>query len=89
MICEPAEVSVESDGRDELPLGLMVEAGINIGEDPLAFSDGDGSIVLRRASDVLNDLLSHGRCDRPVPQSRERPRRPDAPLAQDLRAPKF
>ncbi|MGD6752954.1 hypothetical protein [Streptomyces sp. BH105] len=36
MIREPAEVSVEPDGRVELPLGLLAEAGINVGEDLLA-----------------------------------------------------
>ncbi|MET9973854.1 AbrB/MazE/SpoVT family DNA-binding domain-containing protein [Streptomyces microflavus] len=60
VIREPAEVSVESDGRVELPSGLLAEAGINVGEDLLAFSDGDGRIVLRRASDAINDLLRQG-----------------------------
>ncbi len=60
VIREPAEVSVEPDGRVELPLGLLAEAGINVGEDLLAFSEGDGRIVLRRASDTINDLLNQG-----------------------------
>ncbi|MFH8896474.1 hypothetical protein ACH4HG_08710 [Streptomyces coeruleorubidus] len=60
MIREPAEVSVEPDGRVELPLGLLAEAGVNVGDDLLAFSDGDGRIVLRRASDAIDDLLKHG-----------------------------
>ncbi|MGW5987184.1 hypothetical protein ACWFRT_15620 [Streptomyces anulatus] len=60
MIREPAEVSVERDGRVELPLGLLAEAGINVGENLLAFSEGDGRIVLRRASDAINDLLNQG-----------------------------
>ncbi len=60
MIREPAEVSVEPDGRVELPLGLLAEAGVNVGDDLLAFSEGDGRIVLRRASDAVDDLLSHG-----------------------------
>ncbi|MEU1476192.1 hypothetical protein [Streptomyces sp. NPDC005760] len=60
MIREPAEVSVEPDGRVELPLGLLAEAGVNVGDDLLAFSDGDGRIVLRRASDAVDDLLNHG-----------------------------
>ncbi|MGX8907347.1 hypothetical protein ACR820_19390 [Streptomyces netropsis] len=60
MIHEPAEVSVEPDGRVELPLGMSAEAGINVGDALLAFSDGDGRIVLRRASDAIDDLLNHG-----------------------------
>lgn len=60
VIREPAEVSVEPDGRVELPLGLLAEAGINVGDDLLAFSDGDGRIVLRRASDAIDDLLNQG-----------------------------
>ncbi|MEU3000004.1 hypothetical protein ABZ684_20970 [Streptomyces sp. NPDC006995] len=60
MIREPAEVSVEPDGRVELPLGLLAEAGLNVGDDLLAFSDGDGRIVLRRASDAIDALLNHG-----------------------------
>ncbi|WP_097963590.1 hypothetical protein [Streptomyces sp. or20] len=60
MIREPAEVSVERDGRVELPFGLLAEAGINVGEDLLAFSEGDGRIVLRHASDAINDLLNQG-----------------------------
>ncbi|MFF8939617.1 hypothetical protein ACF08O_33935 [Streptomyces paradoxus] len=60
MIREPAEVSVEPDGRVELPLGLLAEAGLNVGDDLLAFSDGDGRIVLRRASGAIDDLLNHG-----------------------------
>lgn len=60
MIREPAEVSVEPDGRVELPLGLLAEAGVNVGDDLLAFSDDDGRIVLRRASDAIDDLLNHG-----------------------------
>jgi bifunctional DNA-binding transcriptional regulator/antitoxin component of YhaV-PrlF toxin-antitoxin module len=60
VIREPAEVSVEPDGRVELPLGLLAEAGLNVGDDLLAFSDGDGRIVLRRASDAIDDLLDHG-----------------------------
>ncbi|MET9823686.1 hypothetical protein ABZ038_19055 [Streptomyces sp. NPDC006349] len=60
MIREPAEVSVESDGRVELPLGLLAEAGLNVGEGLVAFSDGDGRIVLRRGADAIDDLLRHG-----------------------------
>lgn len=60
VIREPAEVSVESDGRVELPLGLLAEAGLNVGEGLVAFSDGDGRIVLRRGADAIDDLLRHG-----------------------------
>ncbi|MFF2566727.1 hypothetical protein [Streptomyces sp. NPDC058084] len=60
MIREPAEVAVSPDGRVELPMGLLVEAGLNVGDRLLAYSDGDGRIVLRRASDAMEDLLRNG-----------------------------
>ncbi len=43
-----------------LPLGLLIEAGINPGIKLLVFSGGDGRIVLRRAEDAINDLLGEG-----------------------------
>ncbi|GGR06290.1 hypothetical protein [Streptomyces aurantiogriseus] len=60
MIREPAELSVDHDGRVELPLGLLAEAGIAPGSDVVAFSDGDGRIVLRRAEDAMKDLVEKG-----------------------------
>jgi bifunctional DNA-binding transcriptional regulator/antitoxin component of YhaV-PrlF toxin-antitoxin module len=60
VIREPAEVTVSPDGRVELPIGLLVEAGLNAGESLLAYSDRDGRIVLRRASDAIEELLRDG-----------------------------
>ncbi|MER6132176.1 AbrB/MazE/SpoVT family DNA-binding domain-containing protein [Streptomyces sp. Alt3] len=61
MIREPAELRVDDSGRVEIPLGLLAEAGISPGTELLAFSDGDGRIVLRRAEDAVRDLLEDGR----------------------------
>ncbi|WP_030561332.1 hypothetical protein [Streptomyces aureocirculatus] len=60
MTREPTEVSVEPDERVELPLGLLTEASVDVVDNLLAFSDGVGPIVLRRAFDAIDDLLSHG-----------------------------
>ncbi|MGC0374681.1 hypothetical protein [Streptomyces sp. SAI-229] len=60
MLREPAELRVDDHGRVELPVGLLAEAGIAPGAGLLAFSDGDGRIVLRRAEDAMRDLLEHG-----------------------------
>ncbi|MFE0642092.1 hypothetical protein ACFW2Y_10865 [Streptomyces sp. NPDC058877] len=60
MIREPAEITIDDSGRVELPLGLLAEAGMSPGSDVLAFSDGDGRIVLRRAEDAMRELLERG-----------------------------
>ncbi|WP_431681283.1 AbrB/MazE/SpoVT family DNA-binding domain-containing protein [Kitasatospora sp. KL5] len=60
MIREPAEVTIDSDGRVVLPLGLLAEAGLDPGTPLLAYCDGDGRIVLRRESDAIQRLLDHG-----------------------------
>ncbi|MET9295738.1 hypothetical protein [Streptomyces sp. NPDC003077] len=60
MLREPAELRVDDYGRDELPIGLLGEAGISPGADLLAVSDGDGRIVLRCAEDAIRDLLERG-----------------------------
>ncbi|MEU5738554.1 hypothetical protein ABZ784_11235 [Streptomyces tendae] len=46
MLREPVEISVDDHGRVELPLGLLAEAGIPPGAELVAFSNGDGRIVL-------------------------------------------
>ncbi|WLQ34685.1 hypothetical protein P8A18_15130 [Streptomyces castrisilvae] len=48
MIREPAELQIDDDGRVSLPLGLLAEAGLDAAGRILAFSDGDGRIVLQR-----------------------------------------
>ncbi|MFJ5815291.1 hypothetical protein [Streptomyces sp. NPDC093108] len=60
MLREPAELRVDDHGRVDLPIGLLAESGISLGSDLLAFSDGDGRIVLRRAEDAVGDLLERG-----------------------------
>ncbi|MBD0741640.1 AbrB/MazE/SpoVT family DNA-binding domain-containing protein [Streptomyces sp. CBMA152] len=60
MIREPAEITIDDSGRVELPLGLLAEAGLSPGSDLVAFSDGDGKIVLRRAEDAVRNLLERG-----------------------------
>ncbi|MET9354345.1 hypothetical protein ABZY14_15350 [Streptomyces sp. NPDC006617] len=60
MIREPAELHVDDQGRVELPLGLLAEAGITPGAYLVAFSDGDGRIVLKRAEDAIKDLIEKG-----------------------------
>ncbi|MFH8496699.1 hypothetical protein [Streptomyces coeruleorubidus] len=57
MIREPAELHLGDQGRVELPLGLLAEAGITPGASVVAFSDGDGRIVLKRAEDAIKDLI--------------------------------
>lgn len=56
-IREPAQVTVQPNGTVELPMGLLAEAGLAPGSTLLAFSDGDGRIVLRRLEDSVEDLL--------------------------------
>jgi bifunctional DNA-binding transcriptional regulator/antitoxin component of YhaV-PrlF toxin-antitoxin module len=60
MIREPAELVIDETGRVELPMGLLAEAGLSPGAVVLAFSDGDGRLVLRRRDDALRDLLDKG-----------------------------
>lgn len=60
MLREPAELHVDDHGRVDLPLGLLAEVGISQGADLVAFSDGDGRIVLRRAEDAMKDLIKQG-----------------------------
>ncbi|KIF75148.1 hypothetical protein QR77_16910 [Streptomyces sp. 150FB] len=60
MIREPAELQIDDDGRVSLPLGLLAEAALDAGGRILAFSDGDGRIVLQREVDAFKALLQDG-----------------------------
>ena len=60
MIREPAEVTIDENGRVEIPMGILAEAGLGPGSAVVAYSDGDGRIVLRRQEDALRDLLERG-----------------------------
>ncbi|WP_369197553.1 hypothetical protein [Streptomyces djakartensis] len=60
VIREPAQLTIGEDGTVILPLGLLAEAGLPPGSFLLAYSDGDGRIVLRRAEDAMRSLLEDG-----------------------------
>lgn len=60
MLREPVQVQIGDDGAVRLPLGLLVEAGLDPGSEILAYSDGDGRVVMRRLADAEEDLLSRG-----------------------------
>ncbi|MET9195646.1 hypothetical protein ABZX60_20420 [Streptomyces olivaceus] len=60
MIREPAELSIDEDGKVSLPIGLLAEAGLGTGARVMAFSDGDGRIVLQREADAMEKLLQDG-----------------------------
>jgi len=60
MLREPVEITVDDNGKVELPMGLLAEAGLGCGARLLAYSAGDGRIELRRAEDAINDLLTNG-----------------------------
>lgn len=57
MIREPAQVTIDASGRVQIPLGILAEAGLDTGSTVLAYSNGDGRIVLRRLTDAIDDLL--------------------------------
>lgn len=38
-------------------MGILAEAGLDTESPVLAYSDGDGRIVLRRLTDAIDDLL--------------------------------
>ncbi|GAB3950005.1 hypothetical protein [Streptomyces sparsus] len=60
MIREPAELSIDEDGKVSLPIGLLAEADRGTGARIMAFSDGDGRIVLQREADASEKLLQDG-----------------------------
>lgn len=60
MLREPAELRIDGQGQVELPLGLLAEAGLGPGTEIMAFSEGDGRIVLRRMGDAVRDLVERG-----------------------------
>ena len=58
MVINPSEVEIDAEGRVALPMSVLAEAGLNPGETVLAYSGGDGRLVLRRLDDALGALLS-------------------------------
>ncbi|GGX44886.1 hypothetical protein [Streptomyces fructofermentans] len=60
MLREPTELEIGEDGRLELPMGVPVEAGLNPRARIVAYSAGDGRIVLRRADDAMTELVATG-----------------------------
>ncbi|MGX1301581.1 bifunctional DNA-binding transcriptional regulator/antitoxin component of YhaV-PrlF toxin-antitoxin module [Streptomyces albogriseolus] len=63
MLTEPNQLTIAEDGSVVLPLGLLAEAGLSPGSSVLAYSSGDGRIVLRRGDDAVQDLIQFGRLD--------------------------
>lgn len=41
-------------------MGILAEAGLDTGSTVLAYSDGDGRIVLRRLTDAIDGLMLDG-----------------------------
>jgi bifunctional DNA-binding transcriptional regulator/antitoxin component of YhaV-PrlF toxin-antitoxin module len=60
MLREPVELTVTDGGTVALPLGLLAEAGLSPGTKVVAYSLGDGRIVLRRERDATNELIETG-----------------------------
>lgn len=60
MLREPVHLTLGPDGQIQLPLGLLAEAGLNPGSELIAYSRGDGRVILRRAEDAMNELLATG-----------------------------
>ncbi|MGW7701088.1 AbrB/MazE/SpoVT family DNA-binding domain-containing protein [Kitasatospora sp. NPDC054768] len=60
MLREPAEVTIDASGRVQIPMGILAEAGLDTGSTVLAYSDGDGRIVLRRLTDAIDGLMLDG-----------------------------
>jgi bifunctional DNA-binding transcriptional regulator/antitoxin component of YhaV-PrlF toxin-antitoxin module len=57
------QLTIGEDGAVALPLGLLAEAGLSPGSSVLAYSNGDGRIVLRREEDATRDLIELGQLD--------------------------
>ncbi|MET9120469.1 hypothetical protein [Streptomyces sp. NPDC004528] len=60
MLREPTELEIGGLGEVELPLGVLAEAGLGSGSKIVAYSAGDGRIVLRRAEDAVAELMETG-----------------------------
>jgi bifunctional DNA-binding transcriptional regulator/antitoxin component of YhaV-PrlF toxin-antitoxin module len=54
------QLTIGEDGTVSLPLGVLAEAGLSPGSSVLAYSDGDGRIVLQRTEDAMRSLLDKG-----------------------------
>ncbi|OKJ26217.1 hypothetical protein AMK23_19600 [Streptomyces sp. CB02130] len=63
MLREPIQLTIAEDGSVILPLGVLAEAGLSPGSAVMAYSNGDGRIVLRREEDAVQDLIESGRLD--------------------------
>ncbi|GAA0651854.1 AbrB/MazE/SpoVT family DNA-binding domain-containing protein [Streptomyces sp. SBST2-5] len=63
MLREPEEVTISETGQVTLPLGLLAQAGVSPGTPVVAYSTGDGRIVLRRHEDAVRELIEQGRLD--------------------------
>ncbi|URN13215.1 hypothetical protein LUW77_21855 [Streptomyces radiopugnans] len=63
MIKNPEQLTIGPSGELALPFGLLAEAGLSPGSLVLAYSNGDGRIVLRREADAAQDLIEFGSLD--------------------------
>ncbi|MEU9981668.1 hypothetical protein [Streptomyces sp. NPDC050856] len=54
---DPQEVVIQEDCTLQLPVSLLAQAGLNLGEKVMAVSTEDGKVVLRRLADAVDDLL--------------------------------
>ncbi|MHA6761747.1 AbrB/MazE/SpoVT family DNA-binding domain-containing protein [Streptacidiphilus sp. PAMC 29251] len=60
LIRTPAELTIGDDGPVIIPMSLLAEAGLDVGSRVLAYSGGDGRIVLRREDDAVQELSERG-----------------------------
>ncbi|MFJ7300671.1 hypothetical protein [Streptomyces sp. NPDC099088] len=60
MLREPTELKIGGLGEVELPLAVLAEAGLGPASKIVAYSAGDGRIVLRRAEDAVAELMETG-----------------------------
>lgn len=58
MTVNPSEVEIDAAGSVAIPMSVLAEAGLNPCETVLAYSDGDGRIVLQRLTDAMHDLIT-------------------------------
>ncbi|MFC7932738.1 hypothetical protein [Streptomyces cinereoruber] len=58
MFQDPQEAAIQEHGTLYLPVSLLAQASLNLGEKVALVSTEDGKVVLRRLADAVDDLLS-------------------------------
>lgn len=53
MIQGPQEVVIQEDGTLQLPVSLLAQASLNLGEKVMAVSTEDGKVILRLLADAV------------------------------------